>query len=67
MPVLQMFDRQQPSGLVVVDPRDLLTLLGERGRQASWRVSGVTRYDEDLMIVGDEAAQRLYALSLPQG
>jgi hypothetical protein len=65
MQTLQIHD-SQPSGFAVVDPRSVLKLLGERALQAFWRVAGVARYDEDVMIVGDEAADRLEALSHSQ-
>ncbi|MEA1831297.1 hypothetical protein U8607_04295 [Methylobacterium durans] len=62
MQTLQIHDLL-PSKDVVVDPRAVLTMLGERAIRASWEVAGVARYDEAVMIVGDEAADRLEALS----
>ncbi|NEU11566.1 hypothetical protein G3T14_05420 [Methylobacterium sp. BTF04] len=52
-----------PSKDVVVDPHAVLTMLGERAIRSSWQVAGVARYDEAVMVVGDEAADRLKALS----
>lgn len=65
MPVLQIHDLLL-SKHIVVDPRVVLTMLGERASRASWLVAGVARYDEAIMIVGDEAADRLEALSQSQ-
>jgi hypothetical protein len=65
MPVLQIHDIL-PSEHIVVDPRVVLTMLGERASRASWQVAGVARHDEAVMIVGDEAADRLEALSHSQ-
>jgi hypothetical protein len=64
MPVLQIHDRL-PLGRVAVDPRVVLTMLGERASCASWQVGGVAPDDEALMVVGD-AADRLEALAHSQ-
>jgi hypothetical protein len=37
-------------------------MLGDRAIRANWQVAGVSRYDEAIMITGDEAADRLEAL-----
>jgi hypothetical protein len=65
MPILQIHDIL-PSEHAVVDPRVVLTMLGERASGASWQVAPVTRYGEAVMIIGDEAADRLEALSHSQ-
>ena len=65
MSVLQIHDLL-PSKHSVVDPRVVLAVLGERAKSASWRVAGVARYNEEVMIVGDQAADRLEALSRSQ-
>jgi hypothetical protein len=65
MQTLQIHDLR-PSNRIVVDPRVVLTMLGERAARASWRVAGVARYDEAFMVTGDEAADRLEALSQSQ-
>lgn len=62
MPTLQIHDLE-PQHAAVVDPRLVLPMLGERAIRASWQVAGVTRYAEALMIVGDEAAERLENLA----
>ena len=62
MQTLRIYDFRT-SERIVVDPRVVLTILGERAIRASWQVAGVARYDEPLFIVGDEAADRLEALS----
>ena len=62
MPTLQIHDLV-PHSRVVVDPRLVLPMLGERAIRASWQVAGVARYDEALMIVGDEAAERVENLA----
>ena len=41
-------------------------MLGKRAVRASWQVAGVARYDEAVMIVGDDAADRLEVLSRSQ-
>jgi hypothetical protein len=51
---------------MVVDPRVVLTMLGKRAILASWQVARVARYNEACMITGDEAADRLEALSESQ-
>ena len=55
-----------PSKPIVVDPRVVFTMLGKRAIAASWQVAGVARYDQVVMIVGNEAADRLEALSQSQ-
>ncbi len=62
MPILQIHDLE-PQHSAVVDPRRVLPMLGERAIRASWQVGGVARYDEALMIVGAEAAERLEHLA----
>ncbi|AMB46831.1 hypothetical protein [Methylobacterium sp. AMS5] len=62
MPTLQIHDLL-PSKDVVVDPRAVLAVLGERAIRASWEVAGVARYNEAVMIAGGEAADRLEASS----
>ncbi|TXM66564.1 hypothetical protein FV218_20260 [Methylobacterium sp. WL69] len=62
MQTLQIHDLL-PSKNIVVDPRAVLTMLGERAIRASWEIAGVARYDETIMIVGNEAAERLKVLS----
>jgi hypothetical protein len=62
MPTLQIHDFE-PRHAAVVDPRVVLPLLGERAILASWQIAGVARHDEALMIVGDEAAERLENLA----
>ncbi len=62
MPTIQIHDLV-PHSRAVVDPRLVLPMLGERAIRASWQVAGVARYDEALMIVGDEAAGRLENLA----
>lgn len=66
MPILQIRDSQPSKHDVVVDLRDVLPVLGQRALLATWRVAGVARYDEDPMVVGDEAAERLEALHRSQ-
>jgi hypothetical protein len=65
MQTLQIHDYLR-SELSVVDPRAVFAMLGERAVHASWQVAGVARYDEACMITGDEAADRLEALSQSQ-
>jgi hypothetical protein len=65
MQTLQIHD-YLPSTRIVVDPRVVLTMLGERAVRASWQVAAVARYNDAIMITGDEAADRLEALSESQ-
>lgn len=65
MPILQIHDLW-PSQLIVVDPRHVLAMLGERALSASWQVAGVTRYREALFVTGEQAADRLEALAQSQ-
>ena len=65
MQTLQIYDFL-PSRPIVVDPRVVLTMLGERAIRASWEVAGVARYNEAFIVTGDEAADRLEALSEAQ-
>lgn len=62
MRVLQIHDCV-PHSRAVVDPRTVIPLLGERAVRATWQVAGVTRYDEALMIVGNEETERLETLA----
>lgn len=62
MPILQIHDLV-PRSRAAVDPRLVLPMLGERAIRALWQVAGVARYDEALMIVGDEAAERVENLA----
>jgi hypothetical protein len=65
MQTLRIYDFL-PSKPIVVDPRVVLTLLGERAVRASWQVAAVARYNDAFMVTGDEAADRLEALSESQ-
>lgn len=65
MQTLQIHDCL-PSERILVDPRVVITILGERAIRASWQVAGVDRYHEAVMIVGDGAAEHLEALSRSQ-
>jgi hypothetical protein len=62
MQTLQIHDLLA-SERIVVDPRAVLTMLGERAVRASWQIDGVARYGEAIMVTGAEAADRLEALS----
>ena len=62
MPTLQIHDFVPYSG-AVVGPCTLIPLLGDRAVRARWQIAGVARFDEPLMIVGDEAAERLEYLA----
>ena len=65
MPVLQIHDLQ-PSQFIVVDPRYVLTMLGERALRASWQVAGVASYHDTFCVTGEEAADRLETLARSQ-
>jgi hypothetical protein len=65
MQTLQIHDFL-PSERIVIDPRAVFAMLGERAVRASWRVAGVARYGNAVMITGDEAADCLEALSQSQ-
>jgi hypothetical protein len=60
MPTLQIRDLE-PQHAVVVDPRLVLPILGERAIRASWQVAGVAHFDEPLFATG-EGATHLEAL-----
>lgn len=62
MPTLKIHDFRSHSR-AVVDPCTVVPLLGERAVRAGWQLAGVARYHEALMIVGDEAAERLEHLA----
>ncbi|GJD32522.1 hypothetical protein PMNALOAF_3798 [Methylobacterium adhaesivum] len=62
MPTLQIHDLV-PHSRAVVDPCTVIPLLGERAVRATWQLTGVARYDEALMIAGDDAAERLECLA----
>ena len=62
MPTLQIHDLL-PHSRAVVDPCTIIPLLGERAVRAKWQLADVARYDEALMIVGDEAAEHLEHLA----
>ncbi|MCJ2033424.1 hypothetical protein [Methylobacterium sp. J-068] len=64
MPILQIHDIL-PTERCVVDPRAVLTMLGERAIRASWQIAGVARYDEPLFVTG-EAEAHLEVLSQAQ-
>lgn len=66
MQTLQIHDLL-PLTCIVIDPRAVLTMLGERAIHADWQVAGVARYHEAIMVTGDEAADRLEALSQSPG
>ena len=65
METLQIHDLL-PSKFIVVDPRVVIEMLGDRAIRSSWQVAGVARFDQAVMIVGDEAADRLEVLSHSQ-
>ena len=62
MSTLQIHDLV-PDSSTVVDPCTVIPLLGKRGVRSRWQIAGVARYDEALMIVGDEACERLEHLA----
>lgn len=62
MQILQIHD-VPPTAPIVVDPRAVLPILGQRAIRANWEVAGVARHGEALIVTGEEAADRLEALS----
>ncbi|MEE7494853.1 nucleotidyltransferase family protein [Methylobacterium oryzae] len=62
MQILQIHDFL-PAKPIVVDPRAVLPILGQRAIRANWEVAGVARHGKGLIVTGDDAVDRLEALS----
>ncbi len=51
MQILQIHDFL-PAKPIVVDPRAVLPILGQRAIRANWEVAGVARHGEGLIVTG---------------